>query len=28
VLLTNLSQIFQGSITPEQFVKTMNSTIK
>ncbi|GAB3756810.1 extracellular solute-binding protein [Zhihengliuella somnathii] len=27
-LLTNLSQIFQGSITPEQFVENMNATIK
>ncbi|MGP9785222.1 extracellular solute-binding protein [Glutamicibacter sp. 287] len=28
VLLTNLSQIFQGSITPEHFVEAMNATIK
>lgn len=28
VLLTNLSQIFQGSITPKQFVEAMNATIK
>lgn len=27
-LLTNLSQIFQGSIKPEQFVANMNATIK